>query len=557
MSAPGLRSVAARRAALLVDLGNIRQDQSLQEQAATCYQRAHEIDPQCTAALQNLGYLLFNQGDTERGAEIYERLLTIDRSPINRLLASSVLPIIYDSKNDIQYWRDQQLARLNEMVRTGATVDATKSLVPTCFLAAYQGLNDREVMRLRGQVIRGRDYVALQSATPRPTGRPRVGFLSAYFRDHTIGRLNAPRIRHLDRDRFHVTVILAAQTVDAVTEDFRRSADEFVLLPRGLPQAIQKLRSLELDALVFADVGMDSLCSTLAFSRFAPTQAVTWGHPDTTGSETIDYFLSSRDLEVVDADQHYTERLIRMPTLATLYDRPTRNTERKTRADLGLPNDRHLYACPQTLFKFHPDFDEAIRAILDQDPQGMLVLLDGRVSEWTHRLKRRMRRTIPGFDQRVRFLPAMNRESFLDLLELSDVVLDPFHFGGGNSTLEAVAVGAPTVTLPGQFLRNRISYAIYQQIGMSDLIARTPAEYVSLAVSIATNPDLRRSIREQLLTRSESLFDYPQAINDWNHAICWFAKSMSTNLFGLSSSVLKKVIGTLRQCLLASLRSML
>ncbi len=516
VSSNAILSLQARRAALLVDLGNLRQDQGRQEAAAVCYQRANEADPTCVAALQNLGYLLFNEGQTEKAATIYDRLLAFDSSPINQLLASSVLPIIYDSRGDVDFWRARQHRFLKAMVDSKSTVDATKSLVPTCFLAAYQGLNDRDIMQLRGKVIQGHDFVSTKIRHARTDSRKRIGFLSAYFRDHTIGRLNLPRLRHVDRDQFHVTVILAAQQVDPISKEYQAAADDFVLLPRALPQAIQRLKELDLDVLIHADVGMDSLCSTLAFSRFAPVQAVTWGHPDTTGSSTIDYFLSSRDLEIKDADDHYTERLIRMPSLATLYDRPVRAAKIKTRRDFALPDDRNIYLCPQTLFKFHPDFDETLADILAADPKALLVLLDGRVGEWTHRLSKRMRRTIADFDKRSIFLKAMSRENFLDLLSAADVVLDPFHFGGGNSTLESVAVGAPTVTYPGDYLRSRITQAIYRQIGMDELIAKSPAEYAKLAVAIATNPPYRQSLSQQLIDRSASLFDNPAAMKDWN-----------------------------------------
>lgn len=513
------RKVPARQAALLVDLGNLRQDQNRHEAASLCYQRASEVDPTCAAAHQNLGYLLFNQGETEKAADVYDQLLKFDNSPINQLLSSSVLPIVYDSKNEVDYWRMRQLRLLNRMVDSNLTIDATESLVPTCFLAAYQGLNDREVMKLRGQVIRGKNFVDTAKKPPRPDSRKRIGFISAYFRDHTIGRLNLPRLRHIDRDRFHVTIILAAQPLDQVSKEYQAAADEFVILPRPLPQAIQRLQQIDLDALVHADVGMDSLCSTLAFSRFAPVQAVTWGHPDTTGSSMIDFFLSSRDLEIENAGDHYTERLIRMPSLATLYDRPMRNVKTKTRFDFGLPADKNIYLCPQTLFKFHPDFDATLSAILEADPNGMLVLLEGRVAEWTHRLTKRMRRAIPDFDHRTLCLSALPREDFLDLLAAADVVLDPFHFGGGNSTLEAVAVGAPTVTYPGDYLRSRISQAIYRQIGMEDLIAKSPAAYAQLAVSIATNLTLRQSISQKLIDHSDSLFENAGAMQDWNDVI--------------------------------------
>ena len=173
-----------------------------------------------------------------------------------------------------------------------------------------------------------------------------------------------------------------------MAERFRTAADHYEVLARSPQDAIAQIAALDLDVLMFADVGMDALTSTLAFSRMAPVQCVTWGHPETTGSPHMDYFLSSELLEVPEADAHYTEQLVRLPVLGTYYERPAK-PKQQARADFHLTEEQHVYLCPQTLFKFHPDFDEVLAAILKADPDAVVVLIAGRVAEWTQRLQRR------------------------------------------------------------------------------------------------------------------------------------------------------------------------
>ena len=508
-------AIAREPAPLLVDLGNLRQDQGNQSAARLCYERALEADPRCIAALQNLGYLLFNLGEPEKSSDVYDQLLALAPTALNRLLATSVLPVVYDSTADIEYWRNRQLKILNELSNTNEQVDATTSLVPTCFFAAYQGLCDRKVMELRGAAIRGGDFS--KSGKPkdakRQDGRLRVGFLSAYFRDHTIGRLNIERLEQLSRAKIELTVIHAGASTDEIAERFRSTADRYVQLPRRLPAAIETLKSLELDVLVHADVGMDSLTQTLAFSRFAPIQVATWGHPDTTGSSTMDYFLSSENLELADSQTHYTERLVKLPSLGIAYERP-KLVNAKSRTQLGLPTDHHLYVCPQTLFKFHPEFDEILAGILEHDSQAELVLLEGRLPEWTHRLQRRFRRTLPQAGRRVRYLPALAREDFLSLLACAEVLLDPIHFGGGNSSLEAVALGVPLVTMEGRFLRSRITSAIYKQMKFTQLIARDSIDYVQLAVKIACDRGYRSDLQQRLVASGKAIFEQNSAAKE-------------------------------------------
>ena len=161
------------------------------------------------------------------------------------------------------------------------TIDTAAALVPTNFFAAYQGRDDRDLQR------EPRPHLPRRS-TPRrgppARDRPRIGFLSAYFRDHTIGRLNLGRIQHLDRERFEVVVLSAGDAQDPLALAFEDAADRFVRLPRDPAQARRLIAEHELDVLFFADVGMDALTTTLAYSRMAPVQVATWGHPVTTGS---------------------------------------------------------------------------------------------------------------------------------------------------------------------------------------------------------------------------------------------------------------------------------
>ncbi len=494
-------------APLLVDLGNLRQDQGNQPAALLCYERALAADPNCVVALQNLGYLLFNMGEAEKAHDVYQRLIALDPAPLNRLLASSVLPVVYDSRADVDYWRRRQLEILDQLLSEGGKVDATASLVPTAFFAAYQGLCDRELMTKRGLAIAGRDFTGGRKLRPRPDGRVRVAFMSAYFRDHTIGRLNLQRLQQLSRVKIHLTIAYTGGVRDTMAEQFAATADQFVQLPRDVTTASQVLANLDLDVLVHADVGMDALTQTLAYSRFAPIQIATWGHPDTTGSPMMDYFLSSRELERADGPADYSEKLLLLPSLGIDYARPALASDRKGRAQLGVSADKHIYSCPQTLFKFHPDFDEVLAAILQQDPLAEIILLEGRLPEWTHRLRRRFRRTLPEQGQRVRFLPALPRPDFLALLAASDVVLDPLHFGGGNSSLEAIAVGAPVVTLRGDYLRSRITSAIYAQIGFTELVASDVTSYANLAVRLATDRSYRSSVVERLNAAAQNLFD--------------------------------------------------
>lgn len=106
-----------------------------------------------------------------------------------------------------------------------------------------------------------------------------------------------------------------------------------------------------------------------------------------------------------------------------------------------------LYGCPQSLFKIHPDFDPVLADIARGDPGGRIVMIEGGAGAWTEALKARWARTHPILLDQVAFVPRLSSIAFLALMSHLDVVLDPPHFGSGNTLYEGMIDGAPVVDL--------------------------------------------------------------------------------------------------------------
>jgi predicted O-linked N-acetylglucosamine transferase (SPINDLY family) len=519
------------RADLLVELGMVWQERNDPDAALASFRRALAQDPDNVAALQNIGCLLCNLGEPDEALEHYARALHIWPSPISQMLAATVLPVVYRSRSELQAWRERIAGRVRALADSGLRVDTARSQVPTSFLLAYQGENDREIAANLGRIYQGldaREIPGAVSVRPRMDERLRVGFLSAYFCDHTIGRLNLGTIEQLSRSRFEVTVLAAGSQLDEWSAAFEQAADRFLQIPRNVERARREIAAQDLDVLVFTDVGMDSITSTLAYSRMAPIQCVTWGHPDTTGSPAVDYFVSGSLLEIDDADKHYTERLVRLPGIGNYYYRPA-VPDLLSRESLGLSPEWHSYVCPQTLFKFHPDFDEVLAGILATDPAAEVVVLAGRVRSWAEQLRRRWNNVMPDHAHRIRFLPAQPYEPFLRLLAVADVVLDPLHFGGGNSSYEALAMGAPVVTLPSSYLRGRITGALYAKMGLPDLVVSSPAHYIETAVRLGTDRSYNELVRRRIRAASSVLFEDLDEVRGWEQFLESAVAARQTN----------------------------
>ena len=400
-----------RHAEALVGLGKVLQRRGRLEEAEASYRQALAVKPDYAEAHNNLGRALARQSKPEEAMASYHRALELTSNDGLRIRMALTLPIILRSHAHLAEARRGFRERVAALAAQPVSLKNPASEVgATPFHLPYQGLNDRD-LQVELAALYLKACPSLSFSAPHCTGaagrdrggRIKVGFLSRFFNHHTIGKLTRGFIAELSRERFAVTVFTFPQQPDASWEFIRSRSDDAVVLPPDLEAARGALASRELDVLFYGEIGMDPLTYFLAFSRLAPVQCVTWGHPVTTGIPAIDYFISSESLEPADAESHYSERLVRLGPLPTYYYSLKKVAlPRKSRRDFGLSDRGTLYLCPQSLFKLHPEFDEVLGNLLRTDTAGTLILIEGNEAHWTDLMLRRLHSTVPDVVERVR-----------------------------------------------------------------------------------------------------------------------------------------------------------
>lgn len=461
-------------------------------EAEAAYRDALALQPGFVEAELGLCDALLEQMQPAAARELLEDLLARNSNLEVFLRARLNLPVIPGSTVEMAEER-ARFAQAIEDARAwpGKVADPTRIVSGSWFYLAYHGLDDRPLMtaldRLFAEKAPALTHIAPGLASRRRAAgrRIRVGFVSQFLYNHTVGRLYRGFIRDLDRSRFEVTVAHLPKTRhDAGRAEISGDADLAIDLPVSIADQRALLSEAGLDVLFYTDIGMAPASYALARSRLAPVQAVGWGHPDTTGLSSLDYFVSADAVEPPGAEAAYAERLVRLDRLPCFYGAILAPAAR-SRAELGLPASGTLYGCPQSLFKIHPDFDPVLAEIVRRDPDARLVFLEGLAPEWAEALRTRWSR-FPELVARAVFLPRVPSTDFLSLLAVMDVLLDPPHFGSGNTLYEAMAVGTPVVTWPGAFARGRIVAGAYAQMGVGEeLVVDRLKDYAARAVEVA------------------------------------------------------------------------
>ncbi len=509
------------------NLGNAIKAQDNLDKAIECYQKALKILPSAAEIHYNLGAALNEQGKLEAAVQSFDKALEIrpDYPQAKFGVCMSQLPIIYSTDEEIQLRRTKyqkhlqslanyyQLANLQEQAKAANDVG---SLQP--FYLAYQCLNDRELQKIYGEMIcqlMSSRYPQSQEPIKIPTlvanEKIRVGFVSGFFSRHSTWKIPFKGwVENLDRSEFELFGYHTSSNRDLETVQATKVFDKFIQGPLSLEEWCETISQDNLHTLIFVEFGMDAMAAKLGCLRLAPIQMTTWGHPDTSGLPTIDYYLSSDLMEPENAQQHYTENLVRLPNLSIYYTPLAIEAEAVYKQDIGLKNDEIMFWCCQSLYKYLPQHDDVFPRIAKELGSAKFVFIKHTSEQVTEIFQNRLSHAFEAFGLKYRdyciFLPAMDTQRFAGTAAIADVFLDSIGWSGCNSTLEAIAHNIPVMTFAGELMRGRHTMAILKMMGIEETIAYSKEDYVKIAVRLGQDAQYRQYISQQVAENKHKLY---------------------------------------------------
>ena len=485
------------------------------DEALATFARALALKPDDEEAYFNRGRIYIDLNRTADALADFKKALAIrpDYAEARFAACFAELPILYADEPEIARRRAayaESLRTLCADVEAGRLPgDLVKALaVKQPFLLAYQGCNDRELQKLYGALvcrIMAQQHPAAALPPPPAPGEPvRVGIVSDFFRLHSNWKIPIKGwLGQLDRSRFKVFGYYLGRLRDAETEAAAAMCDRFVHRPLSADGWRREILADAPHVLIYPGLLMDTVSLQLAAQRLAPVQCNSWGHPETSGMPTLDYFLSSDLMEPPDAEAHYTEKLVRLPNLSIYYEPANITPVSVSRAELGLRADATAFWCGQSVYKYLPQYDQVFARIAQQAPNCQFVFLrHGGGPPVNELFQARLDRAFAAVGRKASdhcvFLNGMSLSKFVAAIGQCDVFLDSIGWSGCNSALESLTQCLPIVTVPGTFMRGIHSAAILRMMGITDTIAATLDDYVSIAARLANDPAERRSLSARI-----------------------------------------------------------
>jgi len=324
----------------------------------------------------------------------------------------------------------------------------------------------------------------------------RIGYLSADFRNHVMGRLMLAVLRRHDRARFrvHAYSIGKRELEDDLTTAFRACCDGFVRLDAvDNLEAAQRIAEDEPDLLVDLMSHAGSSRPGILLYKPAPVIITHLGSHGPIGLQQVDFKLSDRYVDLPDAGEYQIETPLALDCCVLPLRRVIPGPPTILREEIGLDRDTVVFGVFVGLRKLSSRCLLLWRTILERVPQSVLAFSPSRHAERALYLRRVQSFAIPG--ERISFIPrTMDDAADRARYRLIDIVLDTLPYTGGDTTAAALDMGVPVVTRVGERAAERMSWSLLAHLGVTETAARTDDEYVAIACRLAQDAEWRAAI---------------------------------------------------------------
>ena len=454
-----------------LNLGKALRWQGKLDEAEEAIRQAIAYEPTRAAAHNMLASCLRDGGRIAEAIQSYHVAVTLD--PNYREAHSNLCFAMYfDPEATPQATFDEHLAWARKFARPQA-----QSIAPP------QWANDRSTKR-----------------------RLRIGYVSPNLRFHVVGFFMQPILEHHDRARFEIVCYDDATIHDEMAPALKAHADLWrETAAISDVQLAALIRQDRIDILIDLNLHMRGSRLRAFAQRPAPVQITHLAYCGTSGLRAMDGCIADVSMLAPGCERYFTERLLPLPKTYWCY-RPSPSAPPVAEPPV-LSNGYITFGSLNSLAKIHDQVARLWSRLLDAVPNSRLAVQFPGGSSTRSILDRFASNGIP--EDRIERVPRSRLNEYLAMYHRIDVALDSFPYGGGTTTLDALWMGVPVITLAGQMPLGRAGVSILTNAGLTDLIASSPDQYIQIAAGLAADQtrlsDLRSTLRDRL--RSSPLMD--------------------------------------------------
>lgn len=480
----------------LISLAKLQEVTGCRQQAKSIYETVLANSSNNTEALTNLGNLLKHEGDLVKAELIYRKGLA--QKPESAVLHKNLANLL-----GMTLRNEEALEELSQCVSLAPhnPYHVSDRLFAQQYSSELSLADHRRAAESWGRHFSAAPTSSIVAGSGE--GRPlRIGLLSGSFRQHPVAFLALPGLEALDRTRFTVHCYANQVDHDAYTARFKKLSSRW--------RSVAHLADDELAHTIQED-GIDVLIEMSGHAaghrlpvvarRVAPVQ-VKWvgGQFNTMGIEAVDYFLSDPVETPPEFDSAYVEEVYRLPTVYACYQPPTDAPQ--VSPPPHLKNNYLTFGSLNKANKITPETVALWSRCLHAMPNSRLILKGEAfgqqlTADYAHALF-----SEHGIDiDRVEMQGFTAHPQVLATYRDIDIALDPIPYSGCLTTCEAMWMGVPVITLPGESFASRHSASFLSAVGLHDWIAEDQSHYVDLLQRKCRDLNSLAAVRHSLRPR--------------------------------------------------------
>lgn len=489
------------------NLGNVHHEQGNLAEAAGAYRQAIQLLPEFAQAHINLGNVLKEQGELDQAVACLHEALRLDEDSAE---AWNNLANVYKERGEIEealagYRRSLKLNPADAEVHSNLVFGMlfSSKYDRAALDAELRNWNATHAAPLAGKA---RPHTNERS----PDRRLRVGYVSPDLRQHPVGQFMLPLLEAHDHETLEIYCYAGVPQADWVTRRCQTLSDHW-RVTCGLSDAdlAEQIRADRIDILV--DLSQHTARHRLLMfaHRPAPLQVAYLAYAGATGLAAMDYRLTDPHLDPPGVPESTDwEKPWRLPETFWCYQPwpetpPVSNTP-------ALRTGHVTFGCLNQFAKVTPETLSVWCELLRQCPGSHLLL---HAQAGSHHDRVRQLLSNHGVSpERLKFVGRMPTQEYFNTFHQIDLALDPFPYGGGTTTCDALWMGVPVVSLAGELPSSRAGLSLLSQVGLGDLVANDAEAYVNTALELASDfwrlQSLRASLRERMQT--SPLMDAPR-----------------------------------------------
>jgi protein O-GlcNAc transferase len=491
------------------NLGIALQKQGKINEAITTYKQALTYKKNYAEAHYNMAYCLQKSDKFDEAIEEYKQSLAIKPD-----LASAESGMLYLLKNMCDFNINDKL--IESSSRLGIS---TKPVTPFQLLswvdnAQYHYLRSKKYIEDNFKSIPNHNLKKIKSTS----GKLKVGFFSADFRDHAVMYLISGLFREYDKKKFEFFLYSFGNDETQKWHNLlKNNVDKFTdVIDLSFKEISEMSQRDNLDIAIDLMGYTKNNRLSIFNQRIAPIQINYLGYPGTMGADYFDYIIADPILIPKNQKQFYSEKIIYMPHSYQPNDNKLEVPELNTsRSDHGLPEKGIVFCCFNQNYKICINEFNIWMKVLKKIDKSVLWLIES--NKWARQNIFKQAEINNVSSSQIIFAKKLSHPKHLERHKHADLFLDTFNYNAHTTASDALWAGLPVITKQGNQFAARVASSLLSALDLNELVTQTEDEYEKMIIDYASQPIKLKEIREKININKNSkpLFDTLQYTRDF------------------------------------------